>query len=76
MCSNDVYVSVDHTVDTLMLNKRGGIELKCTVLKTAPNRYDFWVCAHDPISHNVWSFVLRFEQRKTHCLDKASKARC
>ncbi|KAK2554794.1 Pyruvate dehydrogenase phosphatase regulatory subunit [Acropora cervicornis] len=45
VCSNDVYVSVDHTVDTLMLNKRGGIELKCTVLKTAPNR--FLILLHD-----------------------------
>ena len=43
VCSNDVCVSVDHTVDTLMLNKRGGIELKCTVIKTTPYRYDLCV---------------------------------
>lgn len=45
VCSNDVCVSVDHTVDTLMLNKRGGIELKCTVIKTTPNR--FLILLHD-----------------------------
>ncbi|XP_067053975.1 pyruvate dehydrogenase phosphatase regulatory subunit, mitochondrial-like [Acropora muricata] len=45
VCSNDVCVSVDHTVDTLMLNKRGGIELKCTVIKTTP--YRFLILLHD-----------------------------
>lgn len=43
VCSNDICVSVDHTVDTLMLNKLGGVELKFTVIKTTPNRYDLYI---------------------------------
>lgn len=45
MCCSDVSVPVNHAVDTLMLNKRGGVELKCTVIKSTPNR--FLILLHD-----------------------------
>ena len=38
LCSNDVSMSVDHAVHTLVLNRSGGIELKCTLIKSSRNR--------------------------------------
>lgn len=45
VCSYDVSMSVDHVVHTLMLNRSGGIELKCSLIKSSPNR--FIILLHD-----------------------------
>lgn len=45
LCSNDVCLPVEHTSHTLVLNRRGGIELSCTVIRSTPNR--FIIFLHD-----------------------------
>lgn len=60
LCSNDVAIPVGCSVRTLILNKRGGIELSCTVIREAQNRFIIMLddaervtAAHSMISHNI-----------------------
>lgn len=39
LCANDVAIPVGCAARTLILNKRGGIELNCTVIREAQNRF-------------------------------------
>ena len=39
LCSNDVSMPLEHAVHTLVLNKHGGIELNCTVIRSTENRW-------------------------------------
>lgn len=39
LCANDVAIPVGCSARTLILNKRGGIELNCTVIREAQNRF-------------------------------------
>lgn len=45
LCSNDVSMPLEHAVHTLVLNKHGGIELSCTVIRSTENR--FVILLHD-----------------------------
>ncbi|XP_022794248.1 pyruvate dehydrogenase phosphatase regulatory subunit, mitochondrial-like [Stylophora pistillata] len=48
LCANDVAIPVGCSARTLILNKRGGIELNCTVIREAQNRSnDKCVVDHD-----------------------------
>lgn len=50
LCSNDVAIPVGCSVRTLILNKRGGIELSCTVIREAQNR---WASFFQPLLQEV-----------------------